>query len=223
VVYLPPELHDSLRLQSARTGKTMSELVEQSLRTRLAPERRRTPLPSPPEEPSPEVVDALVKYGAPLWSSGRPTSLSLEEAIAQGLELARKHPSILRVLPVVLAENRSELSWKSLRERVGRAGLPALGMLLDVTAEVTDIEEFRAWAAELQRAGIKRRVPAPFFEMGACGERYLELARHRTPEAVRRWGFLMATPLDDFRRAVMRYCGDRSDQTSSREGSTEPR
>jgi hypothetical protein len=189
----------------------MSELVEEALRARMGAQRRLMPLPDRPALPVPEVVDALADYGAPLWSDGRPTRLSLEEAVAQGLALARQHPSLLRVLPVVLYKNRSRLSWPELRARVDEGTLPALGMLLDLTAEVTGIETFRTWAEELfNHRGQQENLenPAPFFEGRPRGRRYAELARQRTPDVVRRWGFLMATPIDDFRDAVVRYCLD---------------
>ena len=216
VVYLPHALHQRLRLQSARVGTSMSELVERALTSHLPVER--VPIPSRPKVERSEVVDALVMYGAPLWSSGQPTQLSLEEAIARGLALARRHPSLLRVLPVVMFNNRSRLSWDELRSRV--ADLRTLGMLLDLTAEVTNVELFRSWACALsppaeqpETAGRPQAPPTPFFE-GSRGGRYLELARQRTPAVVKKWGFLMATPIDDFRTAVRRFCPDLTDSTA---------
>lgn len=209
VVYLPHALHQRLRLQSARVGKSMSELVEQALGARLGKEQR-VPIPSRPEVERPEVVDALVMYGAPLWSSGRPTQLSLEEAVTRGLALARHHPSLLRVLPVVLFNNRSRLTWDELRSRA--ADLRALGMLLDLTAEVTGVELFRSWACALSEC-MSQEPPTPFFERSRGG-RYLELAQLRTPGVVKKWGFLMATPIDDFQAAVRRFCPDLPDSTA---------
>lgn len=197
-----------LRLESARTRRSMSELVEQALRARKGSEGKKRPLPGGPEAAANEVSEALAKYGAPLWSNGRPTDLTLEQAVAAGLAQARRHPSLLRVLPTVLWRNRRRLSLNRLRCEVGKPGLPALGMVLDLTAEVTGSDKFRRWADGLFGAGAKQDPPVPFFESGATGRRYLELARLRTPEVVRRWGFYMATPLDDFQDAVRRFCRD---------------
>lgn len=201
LVYLKPELHQHLKLQSARTGTSMSKLVEQAVRVSLGAEQ--VPV-ADQEVERPEVVEALAKYGAPLWSSGRPTQLSLEETVATALTLARRHPSLLRVLPVVLYKNRSRLSWSSLRERT--TDLPALGMLLDLTAELTGVEMFSTWARELDDT-VRPGPGVPFFERGGS-RRYRELARQHTPELVRRWGYQMATPMDDFHAAMRRFCPD---------------
>jgi hypothetical protein len=194
-------------------GKTISEIVEAAVSDRLD-ERPRVQLPSGLDTAAPAVVDALAQHGAPLWSSGRPTRLSLEAAIARGLEAARGHASLLYVLPVVLERNKANLSWSKLRARVGTPHLPALGMLLDLAAEATGTESFRAWAAELWDAGVRQEPERPFFASAGAGARYLELARQRTPEVVRRWGFLMATPIDDFRDAVRRHCPDLASSTA---------
>lgn len=201
MVYLPTELHRRLRLQSVRAGESMSSLVEQALEASLGP--RRLQLPAG-EAQRPEVVEALARHGAPLWSSGRPTSLAVEEAVARALDLSRAHPSLLRVLPVVLYRNHGHLSWPALRQHA--TDLPALGMLLELTAEVTGLEVFRSWALELADT-VQPGPPVPFFE-GKDSGRYLELARERTPGLVRRWGFLMATPLDDFYATMRRFCPD---------------
>jgi plasmid stability protein len=205
VVYLPHALHQRLRVQAAHMGKSISQIVESALRDRLE-ERPRVQLPADLDTAPPQVVDALAQHGAPLWSSGRPTGLSVEDAIAQGLVAAHAHASLLHVLPIVLERNKELLSWPELRARVETARLPALGMLLDLAAEVTGTARFRAWAAELWDAGVRQEPERPFFAAPGAGARYLELARQRTPEAVRRWGFLMVTPIDDFRDAVRRHC-----------------
>lgn len=204
VVYLSEDVRRRLRVQAAREGRSMSALVEQALRSRLGADRR--PLPGPADGvATPDVQEALARFGAPLWSSGRPTGLTLEQAIARGLEQARDHAALLRVLPVVLYRNRHQLAWDKLRAEVGEQGLPALGLLLDLTAEVTGETTFRTWADGL-RHQVRHAEPVPFFRRRERSKRYSELARGRTPELVRRWGFLMATPLEDFRDAVERFC-----------------
>jgi plasmid stability protein len=202
VVYLPAELHQGLRTRAARSGRTISALVEEALR---AQEGQQVATLSAAAEPRSEIVDALVGYGAPLYGSGDASRLSVEEAVARGLELSRKHAAILRVLPLVLHRNRGRISWRALRRSA--SDLAALGMLLDLTAEVTGERSFQAWAARLPRSA-RRAPPELFFETRRPTRRYLELAEVRTPEVVRRWGFLMATPLEDFRDAYARH-GDR--------------
>jgi hypothetical protein len=206
VVYLAPELHRGLRLQAARVGRSMSDLVEQALRAQAGQESPRVQLPRPPEPPIPEVVEALAAHGAPLWSGGRRTEGSLEQTVAAGLTAARRHPSLLRVLPVLLWRNRARLSLARLRDAAGADGQRPLGMLIDLTAEVTRWERFHRWADRIRASVTVPDPPQAFFEPGATGQRYLELARLRTPAVIRRWGYLVATPLDDFQEAVNRFC-----------------
>ncbi len=205
LIYLPPQLHQRLRLEAASTGKSISELVERALTGPLPLEKQRVPLAAGLELPTPEVVDALAEHGAPLWSSGRETGLPLERAIAAGLLAARRHASLLHVLPIVLLKNLDRLSWPELRAHVHPAELPALGMLLDLAAAVTGTERFRDWATELWAGGVRQDPPAAFFVERAASARYLALAEQRTPQVVRRWGFLMATPVEDFAEAVRRH------------------
>jgi hypothetical protein len=204
LVYLSPALHQRLRLEAARRSVSMSAMVEQALESRLAP--RLKPL-ADDLDAQPNVVEALAGFGAPLWSTGRATDLTLEQAVAGGLELARHRPTLLRVLPVVLCLNRSRVSWPGLRAEVARESLGALGMLLELTAELTGIEAFRRWALELEPFA-EPGAAAPFFRDRPASGRYLALARERTPEVARRWGFVLATPLDDFRSAMERFCPD---------------
>jgi hypothetical protein len=217
--YLSHEVHRSLRLQAALTGSSMSEIVERALtqarpgleRARLQLPGQQLPrqrLPRQTEHQELEVIDALAAHDAPIWSSGQPTRLSLEQALAQGLREARQHPFLLRMLPVVLFKNRRRLSWPRLRAAVASELLPALGMLLDLTGAVTGWRTFAAWAATLRAEGVEPAASELFFLGHAASDSYLELARIRTPEVVRRWGFLMATPLDDFQAAVEKFCPD---------------
>ncbi len=206
VVYLPPALHRRLRAQAARLDLTVSALVEAAVTARLD-EQRRVPLPAGLERGEPDpVVDALAAFGAPLWSSGQPARVELVAAILQGLAASRRQPSLLHVLPIVLHANRDSLSLEELRFRSDRALLPALGMLLELTAELTGDERLRGWADELWRQGVRQAPVEPFFT-ARTGARYLALAAERSPELVRRWGFVLATPLDDFRAALERHGG----------------
>jgi hypothetical protein len=207
VIYLPHELHDQLRLQAARLGKTISELVEVAVKARIE-ERPRIPLPAELEASPELLVDALAEHGAPLWSSGQSTQLALEETLIRGLEASRMQPSLFHVLPIVLHKNSARLSWPELRARADEAMLPALGMLLDLTAEASGSASLRDWASQLWDAGARQEPVTPFFTRPR-GSRYLALAQQRTPEVVRRWGYLMATPIEDFRAALERHCPDR--------------
>jgi len=154
----------------------------------------------------PDVVNDLAAYGAPLWSNGCAPSMTLECAIARGLEEARVHPSLLRVLPIVLWENRSELCFEKLCASVRSECLPRLGMLLDLAAALTSSDVFSGWAEELFKRVSKKDPPVLFFANGSTGRMYRELAEVRTPDVVRKWGFLMTTPIQDFQDAMEKFC-----------------
>jgi len=214
VVYLRPELHEGLRLQAARSGGTISGLVEEAVRVQLSGPGPRLQIPLGIEEATSPALEALAHFGAPLWSRGAPGALGLEAAVAEALVLSRSHPSLLRVLPVVLFKNRRRLRWRALRSQVPRSEQAALGMLLELTLELTGVELFRRWADELRRHGVLQDPPAFFFVNGPRGRRYEELAEQRTPAAARRWGFLMATPIEDFLEAMRRHCPDSPSSTA---------
>lgn len=222
VVYLPPGIHRRLKAQAARLDTTISALVEAAVAARLD-EQRRSPLPAELEPAAPDaIVDALAAYGAPLWSSGQPVHTGLAEAILLGLVAARGQPSLLLVLPIVVHLNRERLTLDELRAHVSPASgvlaacgsavkahvLPALGMLLELTAEVTGDDRLHDWADQLWQEGAHRAPTRlePFFTTRPAGTRYLALAAERTPDLVRRWGFVLATPLDDFRAVLERHC-----------------
>jgi hypothetical protein len=206
VVYLPPELHDSLRVRAAQQGTSMSDLVEQSIRGKPGIARSAVPIGPEADTAQPEIVDALIALGAPLWGRGAARRPPVAATIARAIGEARNHPAILRVLPLVLQRHAGRLSWKALRAAVAPGDLAALGMVLDLSAAATGSDRLARWARALWNTGVRQEPEAPFFDSpSARSPRYLELAAQRTPEVVRRWGFLMATPLDDFRAAVERF------------------
>jgi hypothetical protein len=184
----------------------MSELVERSIRGKPARDRRTVPIGAEEGVDAPEIVEDLIALGAPLWGRASTRRPHLAATIARAIGEARKHPAILRVLPLVLHRQAGRLSWKALRAAIAPGDRAALGMVLDLSAAVTGDERLARLARAVWKTGVRQEPPAPFFDSpSARSRRYLELAAQRTPEVVRRWGFLVATPLEDFRAAIERF------------------
>jgi hypothetical protein len=145
---------------------------------------------------------SLAAYGAPLAGEEPRPSYSLAETLLRGLKAARSDATVLRVLPVVVAKHASELDWKDLTERARRMNLRAeLGMLLDLTATVAELPNLRVHAEELSDGRRKRPRYFPFVE----GAFERQLAARRSPEAARRWHFLMNMTEDSFRETVRKH------------------
>ena len=143
---------------------------------------------------------ALASYGAPLvvgaGSVGR--APSLEAALADGLRLAHSDPAVAGNLPVVLSKNPAvdvaELSRLALLRGEGQA----LGFLLELTDELSGQDRF-AEAANALRDGRARRLKNFFSFDGRFRPLERELADVNTPDAARRWNFLMNMSADSFR------------------------
>lgn len=208
MVYHPNWTDEITHCRNERPDKNDDDLTEKLMEDSNGVRERRTRYRRLPENEAPgipDVVNDLVAYGAPLWSNGRPPSMTLECAIARGLEEAKDHPSLLRVLPIVLWENRSELCFEKLCALVRSEGLRRLGMLLDLTAVLTSSDVFWGWAEELFKRVSKKDPPVLFFANGSTGRMYRELAEVRTPDVVRKWGFLMNTTIQDFQDAWEKF------------------
>jgi hypothetical protein len=143
-----------------------------------------------------KVRESLAAWGAPLAGVRPVKHLSLHGTLLQGLQEAQKDGTVLRVLPTVLALHASEVDWPSLREEARRQKLKAeLGLLVELTASVTDNVELRAQATGLQD---RRRKKMRF--LPEVKNRYeAELAKQRSPEVAGRWGFWMNMSEDSFR------------------------
>lgn len=146
----------------------------------------------------------LVAYGAPLAGYPAARDMSLEAAVVSALGRLEDDSTLTLVLPVVLAKNARHLDLTALTAEAKAAGLLArLGMLLDVTAEVTPLHSVREVACQL----FAFRNPEPVF-LPAPRSRFGEqLARLRTPSMVRRWGFLMNVSEDSLRTFARKHLG----------------
>lgn len=182
----------------------MSSLVEQSLEqhaARMYPARAPSTMPEPALSPA---AAALVRHGAPLLGHGE-SAASLEDSVAGGVTLARREPAALRALVVVILKNKDRIRWAEVRKRLPPEDHRALGAAIDVAA------------AAIRDAALQRVADRLFRELGALPDpepfctkptvvRYEVLMGERSPLAMRRWGFLSSTPLDDYEEAARRFC-----------------
>lgn len=148
------------------------------------------------------VYESLVAFGAPLpnWQPRR--EMRLEEALPPALWLSHGNPTLLRVLPLVLARHAAKLDWALLEKKTQEFGQEAeLGFLLELTAELTADAKLAERAARFEMA----KCAQPRFYFEPRGDRDRRLVEMRTPPVARRWGFLLNMPTDSFRSLLSKY------------------
>ncbi len=155
-----------------------------------------------PDRLSARAATTLAAHGAPLLVSRRRRSMPLESALLDGLVAARRDATLLRSLPVVIANAADRVDWPLLLAEAHRRRLrPELGMLVDLTAHLLGRPDLSERARPLRDRRRKRL--RYFLEPGSSYEH--ELASRRTPEVVRRWGFLMNLGEDAFRSTLEKH------------------
>jgi hypothetical protein len=103
---------------------------------------------------------------------------------------------------MVLARHRAELDWAALREDARRRKLKAeLGYLVELSAEALGDPSLRAHSESLQDR--RRRALRFFPEVKSRYEE--ELARRRSPELARRWGFLTNMSMESFKGLLEKH------------------
>ena len=148
--------------------------------------------------------ESLTAYGAPLMGCKPQRTLTLEEALVQGLRAAKQDGTLLKVLPVVLAKNARTVDWVVLRETARRNKLGAeLGMLVELTANASNRPEMKKETRGLEDR--RRSVMAYFTEPRNRFER--ELVESATPPAARKWHFLVNVGEDTLRDTVRKHLG----------------
>jgi len=151
------------------------------------------------------VLATLASLGAPLSTDAAPDeSLSAEEAVAQGLRMTHRHPTLARAYPVLLARNRGRLNLERLRHRATELNeKQTLGFFLDLTGTLANDRRLRSFARGLKDRRIKR--VRDFFE-GPHGKYARHLADRRTPRVARDWHFRMNLDMDNFRAFYSKFC-----------------
>ncbi len=144
----------------------------------------------------------LTAYGAPLFFVAK-RDMGLEEAVVRSLRVLRRDPTVLLSLPVVLVKNERVLDDDELLAKAKELGLEAeLGMVLDLTCELSGRRRFRTLAM---------RLTVPHVALRYLTDARSSFARHAadesTPPVVARWGFRMNMPEASFRQFLAKHHG----------------
>jgi len=144
------------------------------------------------------VFGNLKHWGAPLVRRATMAEeLSLEETLAYSLELARRHPEVARVWPVVLAKHRREVDLPELESLAYRLGQKkALGFFLSLCGSLMGEPELMARARQLRDARFRKVEDFFLLELG---DRARVLAEQNTPKLAKEWFFRMNMPMESFR------------------------
>lgn len=147
----------------------------------------------------------LRALGAPLQAeSPEPSPGPIEETVARGARLAHRDPDVARTLPVCLYVNRGTLDVGRLRQYARQFGEKrSLGFLLELTADLSGDEEFRAWASLLR--DHRDKLPRDFFYSATRSRRGRRVSEERTPPAARRWHWRMNMDQDAFRSTFEKF------------------
>ena len=106
------------------------------------------------------VKESLAYFGAPLRTRRRRAHFDLEVALAKGLSAAKRDPTFLKAIPVVLLKNRATVKWSVLKEEVRKLKLKhEFEKVVELVAEVSGRAELKAHVADLKDL---RRKTNPF-------------------------------------------------------------
>lgn len=150
------------------------------------------------------VLANLASLGAPLRTETAPAvDMDPEEAVARGLCLTHRHPTLARAYPVLLARNRDRLDMERLRQRATELGeKQALGFFLELTGTLAKDRQLCSYARTLRDRRIRKT--RDFFQ--ARRGRYARfLADQRTPRLARDWCYRMDMDMDNFRRFYSKF------------------
>jgi hypothetical protein len=125
---------------------------------------------------------------------------SLEEGLVQALRVSHTHPTVARVLPLVLFKTWKHLDFEALKEKAIKLGEKrTLGFFLDLTSEIAPElkRDFKKEALALRDRRFKKEQP--FFRNSKKGSFLEKLERAKTPQVAKRWHYTMNMEIDSFR------------------------
>jgi hypothetical protein len=130
--------------------------------------------------------------------------MPLEEAVVRGLVSARRDPTLVRVLPVVLLKNAARLDAAKLRLLAKELKVESeLGMMLSLADEVGhEPLLLKASKGLPPHTGRPRYYPLPVGDVFGRA-----LADKRTPPVAARWGFRMNMSQAGFQAFVSKHLG----------------
>ncbi len=139
----------------------------------------------------------LSRYRAPLFNKGHlGTTLSVEETLAQALNLARRRPDVARVWPVVYARNRVDLSLLTqYAQKVGATRV--LGFYVSLLVVFLEDPRLVALESKLLKTLNSTQDMERFF-LNLDSARLMVLERRRTPLVAKKWRFWMNATVEWF-------------------------
>lgn len=148
---------------------------------------------------------ALVRHGAPLLEYGPAASsrrLTLEATLVNALRAARHDGLLFRVLPVVVAKNRSHFDFPKLAELARRNAVSReLGLLLELTGKLVNDPHLVRCARMLGLPASRRPVRALLVR-----NRYeRQLAEMRATETTKRWKIVMNVSEEGLRELLNKH------------------
>jgi len=143
-------------------------------------------------------------WGAPLAKAvPKREEMTLEETLGYGLKLARQHPEVARVWPVVFAKHRSQVDLEALQRLAVRLGQKrSLGFFLDLTR--TLLGNPRVKPSGKVARDRRYRKTQDFF-LGPSSKRAQDLADLRSPREARNWHLRMNMPLESFKSSFDKF------------------
>jgi hypothetical protein len=144
----------------------------------------------------------LVQFGAPLmreFAEAYPV-LDKKTVFEGALELVHQDPTLTRCFPLVVEqnrdffENREELRHLSTTPKTTKT----LGFFLELTGELAGAQTLLEEAQALYGTVEKASELEPFFEKKKMSRRARLVAEETTPQAARKWGFLLNIGMDSF-------------------------
>lgn len=139
----------------------------------------------------------LAGLGAPVVvDRPRAPRAEVEALLIEGVVLAHRDPALARSLPVAFFRQRDRLDPKRLASLArSRAEKAAVGLFLELTAEVSGERRFAEWAKPLRDRRVHQQRPFFFTEGGALLEKHTS---GRSPSLARHWGYRLDLSLEDF-------------------------
>ncbi len=148
----------------------------------------------------------LSRYRAPLFNKGcLGTTLSVEETLAQALNLARRRPDVARVWPLVYVRNRDWVDLALLTKHAQDVdALRVLGFYTSLLVLFLEDPQLVELESQLLRT-LSLEQEMEYFFPDPESARLLVLERKRTPLVAKKWGFWMNATVEWFYGCFMKH------------------
>lgn len=149
-----------------------------------------------------DVLQSLAAYGAPLASAEPLATLTVEDALVEGLKLSHRKAVVFRTLAVVVLKHCATLDWNRVKQRAAAENeTRALGLLVELTSNIAGQPELRKHVEDLQPQ--EAHGTEYYFQVRSKYDR--ESAEARSPNVAKRWGYVLNTTEDSLRSLVLKF------------------